>query len=140
MAKYSRTTKYCLLPQNVQEQKDYKKFSSENSKSYLEAAKSFTDFIEVKYTNSKIDNEKLKDDIIEKAVYMINAGVFGFCKIDLGALEKIYDAKTFNELATDISKVVYEINNNMDIVRYVENGNIEITLKAKIKEAEDLSK
>lgn len=140
MAKYSRVTQYCLLPQNVQEQKDYKKFTSENSKNYLESAKSFTDFIGVKYTNSKTDNEKLKDEIIEKAVYIVNAGVFGFCKIDFRTLENIYDSKPFNELATDISKIVYEINNNLDIAKHVENGNIEVTLKARIKEAEELSK
>ncbi|MDD4110246.1 MAG: hypothetical protein PHS54_01690 [Clostridia bacterium] len=139
MAKIS-VTKYCLLPQNIQEQKEYKKFVSENTKNYLNSAESFTGFIGVKYTNSKIDNDKIKDEIIEKAVYIVNAGSFGFCKIDFKTLEKIYESKTFSELANDISKVFYEINNNADIAKHLENGNIEVTLRARIKEAEELSK
>ena len=124
-----------LLPENPSEQRDYKKFVRDNSNSHVRSFASFKEFISVKYINSNLNNEKIKEKVIDNLFYISNSAVFGFCKIDFENLESIFMNKTFNTLANNLEDIVRRINSNKYITPYLEGRTIKEIITERVKSA-----
>lgn len=126
------------LPENPREQKDYKSSLSKNKEDFLAAISSFQEFIRVKYINSQINDEKIRDKAIDDLFDIAYASTFGFCKINLQNIENLFLERSFKSLADMLEETVDNINSNKKIEKYLEGRTTKEVLSERIKTANNM--